>query len=109
VCNVATSGPQKSTRAFVDSYQAAKSAVDGRRWDEAIVRAEAAAREAKTAQEWSAVEGIRIVALAAMQADAELAATLEAALATGCLPPAQRDKYQKLLDSARQRLAAPKQ
>jgi hypothetical protein len=109
VCDVAPSGPQKATRAFVESYQAAKSAADGRRWDEAIVRAEAAAREAKTGPERSAVEGIRIVALAAMHADAELTATLEAALATGCLAPAQRDNYQTLLDEARQRLTAPKQ
>lgn len=108
-CEKMSVGARASSKRFVDSYMAAKSAVDGRRWEEAIASAEAAAAEAKTAQERSAVEGIRILALAAMHADAELAATLEAALATGCLPLALHANYQKMLDDTRQRLAAPKQ
>lgn len=108
-CPKTDGGPAKSTRGFVESYTAAKAALDTGRYSDAISSAEIAAGYARTGGEWMAIEGMRIIAFARLQNDVELIASVEAALATGCLSPIQTANYRELLDGARLRLASPPQ
>jgi hypothetical protein len=107
-CAVST-GPTKSTREFVESYTKAKSLMDAKRFEDAIAAAEVAASYAHGSKEWLAIEGIRVVAFSALQNTIELVASLEAALATGCMSPGQAGPFREMLDTARQRQAGPRQ
>jgi hypothetical protein len=106
---VGSTGPTRSTREFVESYTKAKSLMDAKRFEDAIAAAEVAAGYARGSKEWLAIEGIRVAAFAALQNEIELIASLEAALATGCMPPEQTVKFREMLDTARQGRAGPQQ
>jgi len=109
VCSLAGNGePMKVKKEFVESYVQAKAAVDAGRYEDAIALAELAAGHSYDARQWTAIEGIRIVAFSRLNNDAELVAALEAALSlAGCIPQAQVSNYQELLEGARERLKNP--
>jgi hypothetical protein len=100
-CAGLPNGPFKVKKEFVESYNGARMAAQAGNHADALRFAEVAGGYAQSAQEWSGVEAIRVAALTALQNKPELIASLEAALATNCLPQDQAAKFREMLDDAR--------
>jgi hypothetical protein len=106
---VCQNGLRASSREFVESYMPAQIAIRDSRFNDAVGLAEIAAQYARHGKEWMAIERIRIIAFAALKNDAELVASLEAALSSRqCLAPELEATYRLQLNDARSRLGTPR-
>jgi tetratricopeptide (TPR) repeat protein len=91
---------QNSTKEFVDAYTAAKTLIEARKWNEALPKIDAAAAQAKSNKEKSAVAGMRVLAYSNLKKNADLIKAIEAHQALGGLPPAQLKNYKEMLAGA---------
>lgn len=90
----------KSTKEFVEAYTAAKASVDGRRYAEALPKIDAASAYAKSAQEKSAIAGMKVLCYSGLRKNSELIKAIQEHQAIGGLSGAQQKNYKEMLAGA---------
>ena len=90
----------KSTKEFVEAYNAAKTLVDARNYSAALPKIDAASAQAKSQQEKSAVAGMRVLSYSGLKKNPELIKAIEAHQAIGGLGAAQQKNYKEMLAGA---------
>jgi hypothetical protein len=106
VC-LSTSEATNPSKEFRNADQQAALAIHEGRWADVVRHLEEAAPFAGDSRQWNAIEQVRVGAFHNLGDTANEIASMEAALAMGCLPNAIRKNYEQMLPDLRNRLPAP--
>lgn len=97
----------KAKREFVEAYRQAVRATREGRWVDAVSHVEEAAPFAADGQQWSALEQVRVAAFNSLGDTANEIASIEAALAVGCMSGLTQKNYEQMLPDLRNKSSAP--
>ncbi|HEX5006164.1 MAG TPA: hypothetical protein VFV70_03560 [Hyphomonadaceae bacterium] len=84
------------SKEFVDSYMAAKTAYEARKYSDAVSKLDEAARHAKSTKEKAAVEEMRIGSYSQLRKHADLLKAIDARMALGGLSAGQTSNFKRL-------------